>query len=270
MVTTAHNNDRMGVEGMNKDARWWNRLRLVGWSMAAFILVAPLVAMLFTEEVNWGPMDFLFAAFVVGGSGLLFELGIRRSTDNAYRTGIVVGLAATFFLVWSNAAVGFVGSGANTANVLYLALLAVPFISGFVTGFHARGLLGTMVLTAVVQVAITAFVFATGLVAEEERMIILAINAIFLLLWSGAAMLFRQAAEREAAVTVVTSVAAKRGQWAHIQFVLSILMCAIGAILLVAMVTVESEPGALPLVMVVMGLTWFFITLFRSRSVQGK
>jgi len=40
--------------------------------------------------------------------------------------------------------------------------------------------------------------------------------------------------------------------------VLSLLMIAIGAVLVVAMITVESAPGAVPLVVVVLGAGWFY------------
>ncbi|MBK7270939.1 MAG: hypothetical protein IPI07_16005 [Flavobacteriales bacterium] len=61
MATTAQGNERMMEEGTNGPGRWWNILRIVGWSLAALMLLFPVVAMQFTDEVNWGPEDFLFA-----------------------------------------------------------------------------------------------------------------------------------------------------------------------------------------------------------------
>lgn len=188
----------MAENGMNTNGKWWNRLRVVGWSLAAVLWLLPFVAQFFTDEVQWGLGDFIFAAIILGGTGLLFELALRLSHDNAYRMGALLALAATFLLVWSNAAVGFVGSGANTANVLYFVMLALPFVVGAATGFKARGMFITMILTAVVQAAITVFAFATDLVQEDERGAILGINAFFVMLWVGSALLFRRAAERSA------------------------------------------------------------------------
>jgi cytochrome b561 len=196
MATAAQDNKHAG--GMNSNDRVWNILRMVGWSLAVILLLMPLIGMLFTNEVDWGLGDFVFAILILGGTGLLCELAIRRSNDNAYRIGALLALASTFLLVWCNAAVGFVGSGANTGNVLYFAMLAVPLIGGVITGFKARGMFGTMAVTAVVQAAVTAFVYAADLVQEDERVAILAINAIFILLWTGSGLLFRHAAERNA------------------------------------------------------------------------
>jgi hypothetical protein len=268
MATTAQGNERMMEEGTNGPGRWWNILRIVGWSLAALMLLFPVVAMQFTDEVNWGPEDFLFAAVLLGGSGLLFELVIRRSHDDAYRTGALLALATTFLLIWSNAAVGFVGSGANTANVLYVAMVAIPFIGGVVSRLKARGLCITMILTAAVQAAITVFAFASGLVSEEESSVIVAISAVFILLWIGSAVLFQQAAEREHAALETRS-SFGRLRRSPIQFVLSMLLMAIGAVLLSYMITVEDEPGMVPLLVFLLGMGWFFITLSRSKASQN-
>jgi hypothetical protein len=266
MATTAQGNKRMGEVGMNGDERLWNILRVVGWSVAVLLFLLPLVAQLFTDEVDWGPGDFLFAAVILGGTGLLFELAMRRSSDNAYRVGVLLALVTAFLLTWSNAAVGFVGSGANAANVLYFAMLAVPFIGGSVSGFKARGMFVTMILTAIVQVSITLFAFAADLVTTDGSSAVLAINAIFIMLWTGSALLFHQAAERSASLVVGMQESAKPMRGSRIHFVLSILLFAIGGVLLSYMIAVEDEPGAVPLIMVLLGMGWFFITLFRSKA----
>ncbi len=179
----------MGGGLLNGPERWWNILRIVGWSMATLFLLLPLVAMQFTDEVNWGPEDFLFAAILLGGSGLICELALRRSSDNTYRVGVLLALASTFLLIWSNAAVGFVGSGANAVNVLYFALPVIPFLGGLVSRFTARGMYLTMIITAIAQASIALFAFATDQVGADEHGAILAINAIFILFWSASAVL---------------------------------------------------------------------------------
>lgn len=49
---------------------------------------------------------------------------------------------------------------------------------------------------------------------------------------------------------------------------LSVLTIVIGTVLLIYMIVVESEPGALPLLMIIMGTGWYFITRTRIRSQQ--
>ena len=108
----------------------------------------------------------------------------------------MIALVALLLLIWSNAAVGFVGSGANAANVMYFALIAVPFVGGAISRFKSDGMSITMVVTAIIQALITGFAFMADLVGEDERVAILGINAFFIMLWIGSALLFKRAAER--------------------------------------------------------------------------
>ncbi|MBS1581608.1 MAG: hypothetical protein JST66_05330 [Bacteroidetes bacterium] len=184
---------------MNGNERFWGRLRLVGWSLAALILLLPLIARSFTDEVHWSPGDFLAAGLLLGGTGLLFELALRRSRDDAFRWGALVALAAGLLLAWSNAAVGIVGAGANTANALYFAVLAIGLSGCWVAGFQAKGMSMALFATAVAQALVTglAVLFNWGRSADPIASL-LGINAFFVALWIGAALLFRRSAERGA------------------------------------------------------------------------
>ena len=46
------------------------------------ILLLPLVAMQFTDEVNWGVFDFVFAGALLGGTGLLLELAVEEAAQH--------------------------------------------------------------------------------------------------------------------------------------------------------------------------------------------
>jgi hypothetical protein len=61
----------------------------------AFILLLPLAAMQITDEVDWGLADFVVAGVLLGGTGLLLELAVRRPGNVAYRgAAIAIGVAA--------------------------------------------------------------------------------------------------------------------------------------------------------------------------------
>ena len=47
---------------------------------------------------------------------------------------------------------------------------------------------------------------------------------------------------------------------------LSALIIVIGVLLMIYMITVESEPGGIPILLVVFGLGWYLITRARIRS----
>jgi uncharacterized membrane protein len=180
----------------NNDDKVIGRLRILGWSLVAILLLLPAIAMQFTDEVNWTASDFLFAAVLLIGTGMVCELIVRRSKNNAYRMAAVLALAAAFLLTWSNAAVGFIGSGGNLPNVLYFIMPLIGFIAGIAVRFKPKGMATTMAALAIFQGLVTILAFATGLVRTEETFTILGINAFFITLWTGAAMLFRQSMDK--------------------------------------------------------------------------
>jgi hypothetical protein len=47
---------------------------------------------------------------------------------------------------------------------------------------------------------------------------------------------------------------------------ISIIIIAIGLALMVMKIYADSEPGAIPLLLVVLGVGWYVITRFRTRS----
>lgn len=51
--------------------------------------------------------------------------------------------------------------------------------------------------------------------------------------------------------------------------VLAALTVALGVVLLAYMVVVESEPGAIPLLLIVLGSAWYVVTRRRARSRRG-
>lgn len=76
----------------------------------ALLLLIPLIAMQFTNEVNWTLFDFVAAGVLLLGTGLLCELVIRKVTNIKYRIAICAALLAALLLVWLQLAVGIFGT----------------------------------------------------------------------------------------------------------------------------------------------------------------
>jgi hypothetical protein len=93
-----------------------SRWRIVGWGIAALILLLPVVAMQFTDEVVWDETDFALAGALIVAVGVTYERAVRMTRNNAYRAAVGVALAAAFFLVWLNLAVGVIGTEDDPAN----------------------------------------------------------------------------------------------------------------------------------------------------------
>lgn len=176
--------------------RIWRVLRIVGWSVAGLILVAPAVAMEFTSEVNWTGGDFLFAAVLLGSVGGCMELALRKSGSNAYRIAVAIALALSFLLIWLTGAVGIIGSENEDANLLYGAVLAIALFGSIASLFRPRGMALAMAGAAIAQVLVpvTAQLLGWGSTEMIWAREVIVLTGLFAGLWLVAAALFRKAA----------------------------------------------------------------------------
>ena len=76
----------------------------------AILLLIPLIAMQFTAEVNWTPYDFVVAGFLLIGTGLIFDLVIRKIKNIKSRIAISLVLLIALLLIWAELAVGIFGT----------------------------------------------------------------------------------------------------------------------------------------------------------------
>ena len=167
-------------------------LRYVGWGGALALILLPLVAMKLAPEagVNWTASDFLFAAIIIGGVGLAFELAVRRTSNWSYRAGAAVGLAAGFLLTWSNAAVGYIGDD-NPYNITFFMIVAFAFLGSVLVGFKARGMAAVMLGAGLAHAV-------AGAIGYPEDPITGPITAVFTAMWLTSAWLFNKSARQGA------------------------------------------------------------------------
>ena len=179
----------------NGDGPRGSRWRIAAWAIAALVLLMPLVAMQFTDQVNWDVGDFAIAGALLLGAGIAFELAVRKTGDTAYRAAVGVALAAAFILVWVNGAVGIIGSENNNANLMYGGVLAVGAIGAIIARFQAHGMARALFATALAQALVAVIALIAGLGSPWSGPLeIVALNGFFVALFVGSAMLFRKAA----------------------------------------------------------------------------
>ncbi len=175
-------------ETMERRGRGW---RPYMWGGAVALLLLPLIAMQFTSEVVWGPVDFLAMGVMLGLLCLGFDLLARQSGSLSYRLGAGSAVLGCFLLVWVNLAVGFIGEEYNPANLMFLALLATFVVGAFVTRMKAAGMARLMFAMAAIQGAIAVIALVIG---ETDMRGILLGTGMFLFIWLLSALLFRKAA----------------------------------------------------------------------------
>jgi uncharacterized membrane protein YgdD (TMEM256/DUF423 family) len=76
----------------------------------ALILLIPLVAMQFTDEVNWSLSDFIIMGILLFGSGLVYVLTTRNMNDAKHRIAVGAIVLIALLLIWVHLAVGIVDS----------------------------------------------------------------------------------------------------------------------------------------------------------------
>lgn len=175
-------------------ARRGNPLRPYVWGSAALLLSLPLIAMQFTDEVNWTLSDFVIMGVLLGGACAAYELGTRLSGHWAYRGGFAVAILAGFLMIWINLAVGIVGNEDNPVNMLFFLILIVGAIAAPLGRFSAMGMARAMYATALAQGLVTAWIALAG----HGYTFVLA--GFFIAAWLCAAHLFRRAHEDGLAV----------------------------------------------------------------------
>jgi hypothetical protein len=159
------------------------------------ILVIPLIAMQFSKEWHWTLFDFLFTGMLLFGSGLTFILAARKARNVTYRIAVGIAVAAALLLVWINAAVGIIGDDEHF-NSLYFGVLALGMLGAFLTRFEARRLSTVLFIMALALLVIPsiALIVAPGVMMQPPGIVgVFGLNAIFAFLFSGSALLFRQA-----------------------------------------------------------------------------
>jgi len=77
---------------------------------SAILLLIPLIAGQFTDEVNWNLFDFVVAGALLLGTGLMCELVIRKIKNIKYQIAVCVALLVVLLLIWAELAVGIFGT----------------------------------------------------------------------------------------------------------------------------------------------------------------
>lgn len=167
--------------------------------VVVLILLVPLVAMQFTEEVTWSAFDFALAGALLFGAGLAFELLTRRAGTRANRVALGLTLAAALLLLWVNLAVGVIGAEDNPVNLLYFGVLAVLFVGALLARWQPHGMARVLYATALAQAAaalIGLLLWGPDVSTPEALLGVLrvvGVNVFFVLLWVAAGRLYQRA-----------------------------------------------------------------------------
>ena len=178
----------MNVTSSKHKRRSVNLWRIIGWGGAIALVLAPLVAMQFTTEVDWDETDFIFAAVIFGIVGGLIELAVRLSANWYFRFGAMFGVLSGFMVVWANLAVGMIGNEDNPVNLWFGVVLLIAIAGSIASRVHSSMVAIAMATAGLVQASV-------GLVAGVLDADLLGgvFTIVLALLWFVAAVLFQKA-----------------------------------------------------------------------------
>lgn len=74
------------------------------------LLLIPLIAMQFTNEVKWSGFDFLIMGVLLLIAGTAIELVRRKFKNNSKKWLIIAAVVVVFLLIWAELAVGIFGT----------------------------------------------------------------------------------------------------------------------------------------------------------------
>lgn len=73
-------------------------------------LSIPLIAMQFTDEVDWNLADFIIMGTLLFSIGTAYVLLAKKAVNKEHRVVIGLVLAVTLFIIWAELAVGIFGT----------------------------------------------------------------------------------------------------------------------------------------------------------------
>lgn len=174
--------------GRGRGSRWsW-----LVWAGAGALLLTPLVAMQFTDEVNWTVGDFAVMGALLALVCGAWELALRLSGRATYRIAFALAVITAFLLVWVNLAVGVIGDEGEPINLAFFGVVALGVLGALLARGRARGLAWTTAAMALAMAGMAALAPAFG----DGRVALLI--GIFAGLWLISAGLFGRAARADA------------------------------------------------------------------------
>lgn len=185
---------------MEKQIKFYLTLPFVALVTLAILLV-PLVAMQFTPEVQWSVTDFALAGALIFGAGSVLVVVLRSAEHMAYRAGVVIAVGTTFLMIWANLAVGLIGSGPNTGNLMFGGVVAVLLTAIYLSKFKPLGMERAMFATALSVLLAGGIAMMLGLhtLPDSSVMEIVGITLFFAVPYIVAGLLFRFVSTGQAA-----------------------------------------------------------------------
>ena len=85
------------------------RIKII-FAVVPILLLIPLIAMQFTDEIVWTSLDFIVMGILLLSTGLLCDFVLRKVTKKKYRIVLSIAILVGFLIIWAELAVGIFGT----------------------------------------------------------------------------------------------------------------------------------------------------------------
>jgi len=179
---------------MNNKKTLFKSILTVGLITISLLLI-PLFGQQFSDEINWTLSDFIFAGILLFGTGSAYVFISRMAQNSMYKVAGGLALITMLFLVWSNLAVGLIGSEDQLANLMYFGIVFIGIVGSVLSRFKALGMSITSFAMAggIVLITIVALTMGMQDYSGSSVIEILGVNAFFIVPFALSGLLFRQA-----------------------------------------------------------------------------
>lgn len=160
--------------------------------IAAIPLLIVRLLMQVTEEVRWSTFDFFLAGLLLFAAAMAYQWIAGQTGQTLYRLAGLSAVFSTLLLVWSNLAVGLIGSGPNAGNLMYIAIPLIGIVGAITAHFRALGMAITLWAMAVGVGLIAVIALMTGMqhYPASSSQEILLVNGFFAALFFVSGLLF--------------------------------------------------------------------------------
>ncbi|MGX5175450.1 hypothetical protein ACUR5C_15625 [Aliikangiella sp. IMCC44653] len=152
----------LSITTLQKIRREFKRRMVLVAVFTLLVLMLPLIAMQFTNEVNWSAADFLVMGGLLMLAGLSYVFLLSFAQHWSYRLAAALCALASLLLIWVNLAVGIIGAANNPLNLLFAGVILVVLVSVLNAKRNHGILVKGMYTAATLQMIIPILVLTLG------------------------------------------------------------------------------------------------------------
>ncbi len=162
---------------------------------AFLIIMIPLIAMQFTNEVVWTMSDFIIGWTILFSIGFAFQAIGRRAKNSSYKFATGIAAFTTLFVIWSNLAVGIIGNEDNPLNLMYFGVVLLMVFGSYIAQLKAKAMSRVLFASAVLHALVSIIGLSIFSTQNPGYTIVnvAILNVVLVTMWAVSGLLYGKA-----------------------------------------------------------------------------